>query len=231
MNHDHQKPVADSAPETAGITLHEAGRYDFFSRLIGLGVNQGNSRMVVEMAGLKPGDRVLDVGCGTGNLTLTAKARVGESGSVTGIDASPEMVDRARKNALRTGLAVEFQVGLIEKIPYPAASFDAVINRLMIHHLPDYLKRQGLAEILRVLRPGGVLFIADFGAASNSLLGHLALVFSMHRRMLTGTIALVSLVKQAGFGDVTSGPTRSAFLAFVSARKPAPSRGGSMGTT
>lgn len=223
MNPMHSQSKSTSGPETAGLTLHQAGEYDFFSRLIGLGVNQSNSRMVVEMAGIKPGDRVLDVGCGTGNLTLTAAAAVGPSGSVAGIDASPEMVDKARKNAGRFGRAVDFQLGLIEKIPYPAASFDLVVNRLMIHHLPDDLKRRGLAEILRVLRPGGSLFIADFKARSNTLLGHLALAFARHRMMQTDLSGLVAMVKEAGFVEVASGPTASAFLAFVRGRKPAAS--------
>ncbi len=216
----HSQARSASAPETTGQVLRQAGRYDFFSRLVGLGVNQSNSRMVVERAGIKPGDSVLDVGCGTGNLTLTAKAYAGPTGSVNGIDASPEMISQARTNAQRTGLNAVFEIGLIEKIPYPAASFDMVINRLMIHHLPDDLKRRGLAEILRVLKPGGSLFIADFKAPSNTLLGHLALAFSRHRRMQTDVWGLVQMVNEAGFVEVDSGPTRSALLAFVSGKKP-----------
>ena len=216
----HSAAKSNAAPETAGLTLHQAEQYDFFSRLVGLGVNQANSRIVVEMARIKPGDKVLDVGCGTGNLTLTARKYAGPTGSVTGIDASPEMIAKARRNVLYAGLEAAFEVGLIEKIPYPAASFDVVINRLMIHHLPDDLKRQGLAEILRVLKPGGLLFIADFRAQSNTFLGHLALAFARHRMMQTDEWDLTQLVKEAGFDEVTSGPTRSAFLAFVSGRKP-----------
>jgi len=220
MHTMHTETKSTAAPETEGHTLHQAGQYDFFSRLVGLGVNQANSRMVAEMAKLKPGDKVLDVGCGTGNLTLTAKEYVGPSGSATGIDASPEMIDKARRNAVHSGLEAAFEVGLIEKIPYPAGSFDAVINRLMIHHLPNDLKRQGLAEILRVLKPGGLLFIADFKAQTNTLLGHLALAFARHRMMQTDEWGLTQLVQEAGFDEVASGPTRSAFLAFVSGRKP-----------
>ncbi len=216
----HGETKTTSGPKTAGITLHQAGQYDFFSRFVGLGVNQSNSRMAVEMAHIKPGDKVLDVGCGTGNLTLTAKSYAGSSGSVSGIDASPEMINKARRNSEHTGLAAEFELGLIEKIPYPTASFDVVINRLMIHHLPDDLKRQGLAEILRVLKPGGVLFIVDFKAPSDTLLGHLALAFSRHRRMQTDVWELVRMVEEAGFVGVESGPTRSGFLAFVSGKKP-----------
>lgn len=184
-------------------------------------MNGSNSRMVVEMAQIKPGEKVLDVGCGTGNLTLTARTYAGPAGSAVGIDPSPEMIEQARKNARRTGLDAVFELGLIEKIPYPDASFDVVINRLMIHHLPNDLKRRGFAEILRVLKPGGRLFIADFRASSRGLLGHLALAFARHRMMQTDVMDLTQMVKQAGFAEVASGPTGSAFLAFVSGKKPA----------
>ncbi len=221
MHTSHEDTRDETAPETAGHTLHQAGQYDVFTRLAGLGVNGSNSRMVVEMAQIKPGERVLDVGCGTGNLTLTARNYAGPAGSAVGIDPSPEMIAQARKNATRTGLEAAFELGLIEKIPYPDASFDVVINRLMIHHLPDDLKRQGLAEILRVLKPGGRLFIADFRASSHTLAGHLALVFTHSRMMQTDVADLTQMVKQAGFTEVASGPTRSAFLAFVSGKRPA----------
>ncbi len=220
MHTRHNEPKTAAGPETAGHTLHQAGQYDFFSRLVGLGVNQANSRMVVELAKIKPGDKVLDVGCGTGNLTLTAKAYVGPAGSATGIDASPEMIERARKNSKHTGLNAVFEIGLIEKIPYPAGSFDVVINRLMIHHLPDDLKRQGFAEIFRVLKPGGFLFVADFKAPDNFLLAHLSLIFVGHRMMQTDVGGLPAMLKEAGFAEVASGPTRSAMVAFVSGTKP-----------
>jgi demethylmenaquinone methyltransferase/2-methoxy-6-polyprenyl-1,4-benzoquinol methylase/phosphoethanolamine N-methyltransferase len=141
-----------------GATLHKAAQYDFLSGLLGLGVNGRISRMVVEMAGIEPGDSVLDVGCGSGNLTLTAASYAGASGSVHGIDASPEMIELARKKAQRTGVRADFRVGLIERLDFPDGAFDAVISRLVMHHLPDGLKRRGLAEMLRALKPGGAYF-------------------------------------------------------------------------
>ncbi len=210
-----------SGPETKGITLHNASRYDIHTNLMGLGVNGSNSRMVVEMAKLQQGNKVLDVGCGTGNLTLTAKKYVGASGSVYGIDASPEMIAEARKKANHIGLEGTFEIGLIEKLPYPDATFDVVISRLVIHHLPDDLKRQGFAEICRVLKPGGRLFVADFNPPSNPILARVTFALVGHRMMQSNTRGISPLLTEAGFVEVASGPTRSPFLGFVSARKPA----------
>jgi demethylmenaquinone methyltransferase/2-methoxy-6-polyprenyl-1,4-benzoquinol methylase/phosphoethanolamine N-methyltransferase len=110
---------------------------------MGLGINQANSKMIVHMAKIKTGDKVLDVGCGSSNLTLTAKRYVGQSGSVNGIDASPAMIDVARKNARQTGINAVFDVALIEKLPFGDWTFDVVISRLVMHHLPDDLKTAG----------------------------------------------------------------------------------------
>ncbi len=212
-----------NGPETTGATLHKSGQYDLHTRLLGLGVNRSNSRMIVEMAQIKPGDTVLDVGCGTGNLTLTAKSYVGKAGFVYGLDASPEMIDEAQRKAKRYSYDrsdVIFEVGLIEKLPYPDATFDIVISRLVIHHLPDDLKRQGFAEIFRVLKPGRRIFIADFNPPANLFLAHIALVVFGHRMMRTNVWIIPPMLKETGFIDITSGPTRSPFLAFVTGKKP-----------
>ncbi len=220
MHGTQNELTTKSGPETKGITLHNASRYDIHTRLMGLGVSGSNSRMVVEMAQLKPGDKVLDIGCGTGNLTLTAKNYVGTSGSVYGIDASPEMIAEARKKAAHSGLDATFEVGLIEGLGYSDATFDVVISRLVIHHLPDDLKRRGIAEIFRVLKPGGRLFLADFNPPSNPILAHITLALVGHRMMQSNTRSLPPLLKELGFVEVASGPTRSALLGFVSGRKP-----------
>ena len=221
MHRMHNDPKARSGPETAGATIHWTSQYDIFASLIGLGVNGPNSRMIIEMAKIKPGDKVLDVGCGTGDLTLTAKKYAGASGSAYGIDASPEGVDMARKKAKRSGSETVFEVGLIEKIAYPDATFDVVISRLVIHHLPDDLKRQGFKEIYRVLKPGGLFFLADFKPPTNPILAHVTSALVGHRMMMQSNVwGIPPMLTETGFVDVASGPTRSAFLAFVSGKKP-----------
>ncbi len=165
MHKLHNHPRIQHAPHTTGATIHWASQYDFLTGLFGMGVNRPNSKMVIELAKVKPGDKVLDVGCGTGNLTLTAQSYAGPGGKVYGIDAAPEMIEVAREKASRSGPEVVFEVGLIEQLAFPEAIFDVVISRLAIHHLPDDLKLRGFAEILRVLKPGGHLLIADFRPA------------------------------------------------------------------
>ena len=220
MHKIHNQSRIKHAPHTTGATIHWASQYDLMSRLLGMGVDRPNSKMVIELAKVKPGDKVLDVGCGTGSLTLTAQSYAGPGGKVYGIDAAPEMIEVAREKASRLGPQVVFKVGLIEQLAFPETIFDVVISRLAIHHLPNDLKPKGFAEILRVLKPGGHLLIADFRPPANPILNHLASALVGSHMMQTDILRLPPMLASTGFVEVSSGPTRSAFLAFVSARKP-----------
>ncbi len=222
MNRHHHSMEHSAGPETSGVILHWFPQYDFFAGLIGLGVNGSNSRMVVEMAQIKPGEIVLDVGCGTGDLTLAAQNAAGPAGLVYGIDPSSDGVEMARKKATKRGFATRFDVGLIEKLEFPEATFDVAISRLMIHHLPDELKQKGFAEIYRVLKPGGRLFMVDFQPPSNPVLRHFSSALVGHRMMVASKVwSVPDILTAAGFVEAASGPTRSALMAFVRGTKPA----------
>src|SRR5260370_36053559 len=114
------------------------------------------------LARMQPGEQVLDVGCGTGTLAMEVARRVRRAGRVAGVDPGTEQIARARSKAARSHVPIEFQIGVIEQLPFPDQTFDVVLSTLMMHHLPGGLKRQGLAEIARVLKPGGRLVIAAF---------------------------------------------------------------------
>ncbi|MGD2152669.1 MAG: methyltransferase domain-containing protein [Gemmatimonadales bacterium] len=131
------------------------------NRIHFLGREQRFREWTVEFAGITQGQAVLDVGCGTGNLTMVAKVRAGADGEVHGFDAAPEMVREAERKAAERGLDIHYQVGLIEEIPLPDGAFDVVLSSLMLHHIPRELKRRGIAEIARVLKPGGRFVAVD----------------------------------------------------------------------
>jgi SAM-dependent methyltransferase len=109
---------------------------------------------------LAPGEHVLDLGSGAGTDSLVAAQMVGPTGSVTGIDMTPEMLTRARAAAAELGLAnAEFVEGEAERLPFADAEFDVVVSNGVIDLIPD--KDAAFAELFRVLRPGGRLQIAD----------------------------------------------------------------------
>ncbi|HLF89684.1 MAG TPA: methyltransferase domain-containing protein, partial [Anaerolineales bacterium] len=109
--------------------------------------------LTVDQALLQPGETLLDVGCGTGGVTIPAKIQLGENGSAAGIDPAPDMIAVARRKAQRAGIEIDFRVGVIESLPFPDETFDVVTSSLMMHHLPQHLQVRGLAEIWRALKP------------------------------------------------------------------------------
>ena len=129
------------------------------------------------------------------------------------------MIELARRKAARAGVGVRFEVGVIEALPYPADHFDVVLSSLMLHHLPDDVKRRGLAEIHRVLEPGGRVVAVDFGATPGEGIGHLLCVLGL-RKGWDHAERLRALLRDAGFDAVEMGPTGHRALAFVRGRKP-----------
>jgi ubiquinone/menaquinone biosynthesis C-methylase UbiE len=104
-----------------------------------------------------------------------AAEQAGVDARVAGIDASPEMIEQARKKAAKENGEIDFRVAPIEKLPYGDGEFDVVLSSLMLHHLPDDLKEQGLAEVRRVLKPGGRLIAVDilgFPGPIGHIFGH-----------------------------------------------------------
>ena len=123
-------------------------------------------RMLVEQAAPGAGRRVLDLGCGTGTLAILVK-RTQPYADVAGLDADPEMLERASSKAAEAGVEIEFDEGYSTALPYDDESVDLVLSTLFFHHLDPEPKRQTVEEIARVLRPGGRLHVADWGKPSD----------------------------------------------------------------
>ena len=113
-----------------------------------------------EFAGLKPGQHVLDLGSGAGNDCFVARAIAGETGKVTGLDFSDEMLEKARRNADKLGFTnVDFVSGDIEAMPFDDNQFDVIISNCVLNLVPD--KHRAFEEIMRVLKSGGHLSVSD----------------------------------------------------------------------
>jgi ubiquinone/menaquinone biosynthesis C-methylase UbiE len=214
--HTHSHAREADAP-THGHLIRWAPRYDLVVALLTLGRSRVMRQRTVDLADLRPGETVLEVGCGTGAVARAARTRVGPAGQVVGIDPSAEMIAVARRKAARNRVQVDFRVAGIEALPLPDGSVDAVLSSLMMHHLPADLKRTGLAEVRRVLKPGGRLVIVDFGER-RGLLSHLALSAIVHHSSKHSVEDLVRVLEGAGFGDFRTGELGIMSLGFVCAR-------------
>jgi len=199
--HRHSPSGEASAKETKGLILNGGWGYDLMGWFLDTFLFRGQLRELrnraATLARLHPGEAVLDVGCGTGTLALEAKRCVGQAGRVAGVDPSQEQIARAHAKAARRHLPIDFQIGVIEQFALPDQTFDVVFSTLMMHHLPASLKRQGLAEIARVLKPGGRLVIADFTRKQDRR--------GWAARFHAGGSSipdLIALVKDAGFEGV-----------------------------
>jgi len=210
VHHQHGEAGEASAKETRGLVMNLGWRYDLLVWFIDTFVLRGKlrelRRRAIDLAQLQSGEAVLDVGCGTGTLAMEAFARVGATpeggtaGRVSGIDPGPQQIARARSKAARRSFPIDFQVGVIEQLSFPDQSFDVVLSTAMMHHLPDDLKRRGLSEIARVLKPQGRLVIVDFKSTEKH-----------HDRPAqlgageVGVQDLPALVKEAGFSQIETG--------------------------
>ncbi len=203
---------SNARPGTTGLVLHAAAFYDLTVWLMTLGRERAFREKILGLARLKPGESVLDVGCGTGTLAIAAKRRVGPTGTVHGIDASPEMLARAEKKARRAGIEVSFKNAAAQALPFPDAQFDAVLSTVMLHHLPRKGREECAREIRRALKPGGRALVVDFAAVAREQKGLLA---HFHRHGHVSLRDMVALLRQAGLDIVESGAVGFRDLQFA----------------
>ena len=218
-----QPSPATTAPRTdylPGMGHHGSlALYDPLTRLLGI---PAVHRQLIEQAQLRPGHRVLEVGCGTGNLAILA-TRMEPDAEILGIDPDPRALARARRKADRAGLRVGLDRGFAERLPYPDATFDRVLSAFMFHHVAPADKPTMLREIARVLRPAGSLHLVDFGETHHRS-GGLIARFSRRSKRLRDNFGdrIPTLMREAGLAEVTEMAHRVAFLGPVTSYRATP---------
>ncbi len=197
--------VTNTTPDPAFVPA--AGRHGLtalYDPVVALSMREGTfrSRLVAQVAAGDP-TAVLEIGCGTGSLTARLAQALPDA-SITGLDPDADALTRARAKATAAG--THWLKGTATQLPMADGSFDRVVASLVLHHLTDTEKRSALAEAHRVLRPGGRLHVADWGAPRDGLMkaAFLALrtLDGFERTRAHALGELPGLITQAGFSDV-----------------------------
>lgn len=159
-------------------------------------------RRLIEQAQIASGQRVLDLGCGTGTLTVLIK-QLHPQAKVIGIDGDERVLAIAREKATSGGITLTFDLGMAFALPYPDHSFDRVVSSLMMHHLTTENKQRAINDVYRVLHPGGEFLIIDFGKPHNLVAQIISLVMRRMERAAENIDGILpKMLERAGFSDV-----------------------------
>jgi ubiquinone/menaquinone biosynthesis C-methylase UbiE len=196
--HGSSRPASST-----GRTIGTPRRYDLMTAVLFAGRRRRAFSALATAAGARPGDRILDVGCGTGFFARLLADIVGSKGEVLGVDAAPEMVAHAVSRS-RSLSNCRFEVGNAGALAYPNGSFDGVVSSLTMHHLAAEEQLPAVREMRRLLRPAGRLLVAEFHAPTghgwNLLLRPTGLA-----AMRRAVPRLESLIAEVGFVDIERG--------------------------
>jgi demethylmenaquinone methyltransferase/2-methoxy-6-polyprenyl-1,4-benzoquinol methylase len=200
-------------PHGSGTTIDRFRLNEAVSQMAFAGRRGRVYRGIVSLAGVRPGDTVLDVGCSGGYLARKLAAAAGPGGQVTGVDPSEAAIAYARRRAL-PGMA--FAVGTAQDLGLPDAAFDVVTCTLTVHHVPALKRQTAFGEMYRATRPGGRLLAADFDPARRPLPLHAG--GQRMRRAAAAAGPLEDLAAAAGYRIESCG--QMSLLRYVVAVRP-----------
>jgi len=178
-------------------------------------------RLIVQGA-LQPSQRVLDLGCGTGTLTVMIK-QAQPNAEIIGLDGDNDVLAIAREKAVQAGTEIRFDFGLASELPYEDEAFDRIFSSLVVHHLITSDKKKTFNEVFRVLKHGGEFHVVDFGKPKTAYGRIISQVIRRMERADDNVKGLIpEFLKQAGFTEITetaSFTTLFGSLTMLAARK------------
>ncbi|MFC9432926.1 class I SAM-dependent methyltransferase [Nocardia sp. NPDC057030] len=207
-----------------GVLLTKPRSYRAFKALFLLGRGARLNARLVALSGAAPGHNVVDIGCGPGDLAVELASGVGPGGRVIGIDPAVEMIDYATQHS-NTVTNCRFELGAAQALTLPDATFDVVTSTFAMHHIPEAQRGAAIAQMFRILRPGGTLLLADTHPTGRILPAVVRIMARAAARRTPGEtgpgraadpVAAVDirryrdLVQAAGFGNVTFSAVRPA---------------------
>jgi ubiquinone/menaquinone biosynthesis C-methylase UbiE len=179
-------------------------------------------RRLIVQAQFGANQRVLDLGCGTGTLTLMIKRQYPYL-ELTGIDGDPQVLEIARRKAIQANASIQWDLGMANDLPYESDTFDRIVSSLMTHHLTSENKLLAFKEVFRVLKPGGEFHIADFGAPHSPTMKFVVLYMSKLEEAADNMKGFLPItLKEAGFIEVAEKENYSTLfgpLSLYKARK------------
>lgn len=190
-----------------------APTYDQLMKKMTFGREREVREKAIDLAGVKPGDSVLEIGCGTGTLTLAAKRRAGPAGKVFGIDVIPLMIELSQRKAAQAGEEITFQQASIGDIPFLDNQFDVVMCSFMIFHMSEKMRQKGITEIFRVLKPQGRLLLFDTAAPTRPWLKAIMNLIS-NGELPPDLKQLRPLMEASGFSAIEIAPVNFRLLGF-----------------
>ena len=158
-------------------------------------------RRLIQAARIVSKFRVLDLGCGTGTLTVLLK-QTHPDAEIIGMDGDPTVLTIARAKAAQENVTITFDQGMAFQLPYPDDSFDRIVSSLMFHHLTVEDKQRALLEAYRTLKSGGELSIVDFAKPGNLLAGAISHIIRRMEKaddLIRGMFT--AMIQRAGFQD------------------------------
>ena len=218
--------MTDYYPVTRGRHLnHVAWLYDPLVERLSFGRERKFREKTMAWMDISPTDRILDVGCGTGSLTLLLAERINPAaGMISGIDAAPRMIAIARQKAAKKNIVADFQVGIAESLAFADQSFNWVVNSMFTHHINTGLKEKAFAEMYRVLKPGGMLLTADIDRPTTlpgRLLGWAGRYLLLQPELEDNLRGLLpDFMHRAGFRQVEKKEHLYGLVSFFTAQKP-----------
>jgi ubiquinone/menaquinone biosynthesis C-methylase UbiE len=193
--------------------------YDLLARLLGA---DGARVPLAEQAACRPGDRVLEIGCGTGSLLLLIH-KMQPAAEVVGLDPDVGALAIAGRKARRAGASLQLDQGFADEMPYPDGSFDRVLSSFMFHHLRRAVKEKSLREVRRVLKPGGRFHMVDFAPGGSGRRGITAHLIHADRHLKDNAEdRVLGMMRDAGLADaqlLARRPSRIGSAAYYQATR------------